>query len=63
VLGFRSKGNWLPTVIASSVASIVAYHFVGEPWHVSIGALAGIAVASALPLKASPDLLTEPEVP
>jgi predicted branched-subunit amino acid permease len=63
VLGFRSKGNWLPTVIASSVASIVAYHFVGEPWHVSIGALAGIAVASALPLKASTDLLTEPEVP
>jgi predicted branched-subunit amino acid permease len=51
VLGFRSKDNWLPTVIVSAIASTVAYHFVGSPWHISIGALAGIAVASALPLK------------
>lgn len=63
VLGFRAKANWLPTVAASAVASIIAYHFVGEPWHVSIGALAGIAVASALPPKARQDLVTEPEVP
>lgn len=63
VLGFRKKENWLPTVIASTLASIVAYHFVGEPWHVSIGALAGIAVAAALPAKmhSSPEI--EPEIP
>lgn len=63
VLGFRSKENWLPTVIASGGAAIIAYHFIGEPWHVSIGALAGIAVAAALPVKPSPSLATEPEVP
>lgn len=63
VLGFRNKDNWLPTVLASAGASIIAYHFVGEPWHVSIGAVVGIAVASALPLKSPPQLVTEPEVP
>lgn len=51
VLGFRNKDNWLPTVLASAIAATVAYHYVGTPWHVSIGALAGIAVAAALPIK------------
>lgn len=63
VLGFRKKENWLPTVIASTIASIVAYHFVGEPWHVSIGALAGIAVAAALPAKMHSSPEVEPEIP
>lgn len=61
VLGFRAKDNWLPTVIASAIASTAAWHFVGSPWHVSIGALAGIAVASALPLKPSPPAALEVE--
>lgn len=61
VLGFRNKDNWLPTVIASAVVSTIAYHFIGSPWHVSIGALAGIAVASALPLKPTAESVTEPE--
>jgi predicted branched-subunit amino acid permease len=61
VLGFRAKDNWLPTVIASSVASTIAYHFIGSPWHVSIGALAGIAVAAALPLKPGPDTNLAPK--
>lgn len=51
VLAFRKKDNWLPTVAASSLAAIAAWHFVGSPWHVSIGAIAGIIVASVLPLK------------
>ena len=50
VLGFRSRANWLPVVLASSVGSMLALHFVGSPWHVSLGALAGIAVAAILPL-------------
>jgi predicted branched-subunit amino acid permease len=50
VLGFRAKDKWLPTVIASAIASTAAWHFVGSPWHVSIGALAGILVAAFLPL-------------
>ncbi|MDO6963492.1 AzlC family ABC transporter permease [Rhizobium alvei] len=51
VLAFRKKDHWLPTVAVSSAAAIAAYHFVGSPWHVSIGALAGIAVAALLPVK------------
>ena len=50
VLGFRSRANWLPVVIASAAGSILALHFVGSPWHVSLGALAGILVAALLPL-------------
>ena len=61
VLGFRAKDRWLPTVIASAVASTAAWHFIGSPWHVSVGALAGVAVASALPLRARPTALPNPE--
>lgn len=49
VVEFRDRPNWLPVVAASAVGSIVAYHFVGSPWHVSLGALAGILVAVLLP--------------
>ena len=45
VMGFRKRDNWGPIVIASGVASIIAYKTIGSPWHVSIGALAGILVA------------------
>jgi predicted branched-subunit amino acid permease len=60
VLGFRAKDKWLPTVIASAIASTAAWHFVGSPWHVSIGALAGIIVAAALPLGPAPEPLPQP---
>ena len=50
VLGFRKRDNWLPVVAVSSLASIAAMHFVGSPWHVSIGAIAGILLAGCLPL-------------
>ena len=50
VLGFRSRANWLPVVLASSAGSILALHFVGSPWHVSLGALAGVLVAAVMPL-------------
>ena len=33
----------------SAAASILAYKFVGSPWHVSLGALAGVALAVILP--------------
>lgn len=49
VLGFRSRANFLPVVFASGVGSVAALHFVGSPWHVSLGALAGITVAALLP--------------
>lgn len=52
VLTFRSRVNWLPIVLASGAASILAYLIIGSPWHVSIGALAGVALGACLPLKA-----------
>ncbi|SOE10709.1 4-azaleucine resistance transporter AzlC [Hoeflea halophila] len=49
VLGFRARPNWLPVVIASGLGSILAFYTVGSPWHVSLGALAGILVAVVIP--------------
>ncbi len=51
VMGFRKRENWLPVVIVSSLASMAAVKFVGSPWHVSIGAVAGILAASLMPVK------------
>jgi len=49
VLGFRMRTNWLPVVIASGFGSVAAFYTVGSPWHVSLGALAGVVVAMILP--------------
>ena len=51
LMDFRHRPLWLPVVIASAVASMAAFHFVGSPWHVSIGAAVGIAVAALWPSK------------
>ncbi|AXV15698.1 branched-chain amino acid ABC transporter permease [Neorhizobium sp. SOG26] len=51
VVGFRRKPGFYPTVIASAAGSVLGYHFVGSPWHVSIGAAVGVIVAAALPLQ------------
>ncbi len=48
VMAFRKRPNWVPVVLASGLASIAAYHFVGSPWHVSIGAIAGVLTGAAL---------------
>jgi 4-azaleucine resistance transporter AzlC len=53
VLGFRTRSNWLPVVIASGLGSILAFYTVGSPWHVSLGALAGVLVAVLMPPKAA----------
>jgi 4-azaleucine resistance transporter AzlC len=56
VLGFRTRSNWVPVVIASGLGSVAAFHTVGSPWHVSLGALAGVLVAVLMPPKpADPD--------
>lgn len=49
VLGFRKRHNFLPVVVVSAVVAVVAQQIVGSPWHISIGALAGIALAALLP--------------
>ncbi len=50
VLGFRKRPLWLPVVAVSATASIVAYKTVGSPWHISIGALAGVLLAVVMPV-------------
>ncbi|MEX0345398.1 MAG: AzlC family ABC transporter permease [Rhizobiaceae bacterium] len=45
VMAFRKRPLWLPVVAVSAVASVVAYEMVGSPWHVSLGAIAGVAAA------------------
>lgn len=60
VIGFRHRPLWLPVVLVSGVASILAYKYVGSPWHVSIGAAAGILLAAILaPVELAP--LADPE--
>ncbi|MEI5677977.1 MULTISPECIES: AzlC family ABC transporter permease [unclassified Mesorhizobium] len=53
VMGFRKRPLWLPIVITSAIVSIIAYKTVGSPWHVSIGAVAGILLAAVMPIKKS----------
>ena len=47
VMAFRSRAGWLPVVLVSAAASVAAYKTVGAPWHVSLGALAGVIYAAA----------------
>ena len=45
-MGFRKRANWLPVVMASALASVLVYLTLGSPWHISLGAAAGILVAA-----------------
>ena len=51
VMSFRKRPFWLPVVIVSALASVLAYKTVGSPWHVSLGALAGVVFAAAFGVK------------
>ena len=51
VMEFRDRPLWLPVVAVSAAASVIAYRTVGSPWHVSIGAAAGMALAAAMPVR------------
>lgn len=55
VMGFRARSFWFPVVAVSAAASIVAYKFVGSPWHVSLGAAAGVALAASMPRSGGED--------
>ncbi len=47
VMGFRARALWLPVVAVSATASVLALKLIGSPWHVSLGALAGVLFAAA----------------
>ena len=48
VMGFRRRTHWLPTVVASGLASVAAYLTLGSPWHVSAGAAVGVVTAAVI---------------
>ncbi len=47
-MGFRTRKNWLPVVVASSIASITVYLTIGSPWHISLGGAAGVIIAALM---------------
>lgn len=51
VMTFRRRSNFWPVASASAGASIVIYTLVGPPWHVTLGALTGVAVAASMPVQ------------
>lgn len=61
VMSFRKRASWLPVVAISAAVSIVAFNTVGSPWHVSIGAVAGIAYAAIFPPRVRESLAPEGE--
>lgn len=48
LMGFRSRPNWLASVLASGVVSVLVYKTLGAPWHIMIGALVGITLAAMI---------------
>lgn len=48
LMGFSSRPNWLASVLASGVASILIYKTIGSPWHIMLGALVGITLAAII---------------
>lgn len=55
VMGFRKRAGWWPVVAVSAAVSSLVFHAphlgvdgLGSPWHVSLGALAGVATAGML---------------
>jgi predicted branched-subunit amino acid permease len=56
VMSFRKRPFWMPVVIVSAAASVLAYKTVGSPWHVSLGALAGVAFAALFGVREKRDV-------
>ena len=48
LLTTRQRPLWVPVVAVSAIASVAAWHTIGSPWHVSVGALAGVIVAAII---------------
>ncbi len=51
LMGFRKRRNFLPVALVSAGVSFIVYQTLGAPWHISIGALAGVAAAALMPVR------------
>ncbi len=48
VMGFHKRPRFLPILLISTAVSLVTYHTIGSPWHISIGGVAGLILAAIL---------------
>lgn len=48
LMGFRSRPNWLSTVLASGIVAFLVFKYVGSPWHIMSGGIVGILLAAAI---------------
>ncbi|MCW4116692.1 AzlC family ABC transporter permease [Aurantimonas sp. MSK8Z-1] len=55
VMEFRHRAGFYPVAAISAVASIAVYALIGPPWHVTLGALAGLGYAALVPPKGRPE--------
>lgn len=72
VLSFRTRRSWGLSVAVSAAVAVAVYYapaagieWLGPPWHVTIGGLAGILVAAARAPEApppEPDAADAPDV-
>jgi 4-azaleucine resistance transporter AzlC len=46
LMGFRTRDRFVLIVLASGIVSMIAYKTLGTPWHISLGAFAGIGAAA-----------------
>jgi predicted branched-subunit amino acid permease len=54
VMSFRKRPFWLPVVLVSGLASVIAFHVIGSPWHVSAGAFVGVLFAAVFGVERKP---------
>ena len=50
LMGFRARRNFVPVVLVSAIVAVVVEKTLGAPWHISLGALCGVATAILLSL-------------
>ena len=50
LMGFRKRSLFVPIVLTSGIVSVLVETTIGAPWHISLGALAGIAMAVGISL-------------
>lgn len=48
LMGFRARPNWLSSVLASGIVSMIVFKTLGSPWHIMIGAFVGIGLAAMI---------------
>ena len=48
VMAYRKSGNFWPILLVSVTVSLLVWFWIGTPWHISLGGLAGLVLAAAL---------------